>query len=139
MEKIIKYKDKEYHIEYSDEGDHYFCRILEIDQIYSAKTEQDIEVIGASCVGAWIKHNSIWGIKNLKTKQFMFQAFGYKFRFTIMTPYLSKGWLWRWFRYTGCSGFAIRVCGLDLNVTEKNSTEKLIAAIHAKAAAKMKG
>lgn len=72
-------------------------------------------------------------------KQFLFQAFGYKFRFTITTPYLSKGWLWRWFKYTGCKGFAIRFCGFDLNVTEKNSTEKLIAAMHAKAAVKAKG
>ena len=38
-----------------------------------------------------------------------------------------RSWFWYFKRYTYIKGFIIRICGIHINIREKNGTAKMIA------------
>ena len=38
-----------------------------------------------------------------------------------------NSWFWYYKPYVNIKGFVIRICGIDINIREKNATAKLIA------------
>lgn len=135
--KIVQFDGKPHTVEIIKDGKHLCCTIKEVSGIiFQAKEEDNIEEKAIAMLSMWKKHESIWGMKNLKMKQFNFQIFKHTFRITLMTPYASKSWLYHWYKSKSIKSFTIRLCGINLYYAEPNSKEKLLKKIQERAIAK---
>lgn len=112
------------------DGEYHVAHVVEEPGIiFQADDEIDVEKKAKSALGAWKKHMSIWGIKNMKTKQFCFKPFGTSLRITFMTPYADRSWLWLWYRSKNIKSFSIRICGINVYWAEKDASKKMEAKL----------
>lgn len=124
--KQIEFDGKTWNIDVViDSGCHVGHIVEEPGIIFQAIDEADVYNKAMSGLQMWKKHMSVWGVKNMKTKQFSFKPFGSTLRITLFTPYASKSWLWMWHRSKNIKQFTIRLCGINIYWAEKNSKEKL--------------
>lgn len=91
------------------------------DLICEADSDEEAIEKAKIMIKAANKHNSIYGMKNMRT-----WSVGFKCRITLLSFYASRNWFWYFNRSKNIFSFHIRILGIQVHISEINSTEKLI-------------
>ncbi len=124
--KQVEFDGKTWNIDVTIDNGHHVGHIVEEPSIiFQAIDEADVYTKSMAMLKMWKKHNTIWGMKRLKMKQFYFKPFGHTLNVTLITPYASRAWLWMWYKSKNVNSFTLRIFGVNVYWAEKNAREKL--------------